>query len=521
MTNEEFDLKMKDSEFKRVGEYINSKTSIKLECRKCGREYNIYPKELNKIKCKSCERGALYREYLKDSDTNIELIGEYTNIRAELEHKCIKCNETFINSPRNIQRLVNPCPNCSTFRMTLEEYKDRLPIDIECISEEFNGTTHRIPHKCLKCDHIWNPKPNYILHSKTGCPVCNSSKGERKINNILLSYSIEYIREYSVNVDNQSYRFDFYLPKENTLIEHDGIQHFESIEYFGGDEAFKLIQEGDNTKNIYCKDNNINLIRIKYDEDDDFILDKLNHILSKYNKVKDIIFEKEEEVVKVKKEPKEVKIISLEDIVSVPGRLTEKYILRYRPDIHQEVLDYTDYDICFKEKLWYFYYKVTSEQLCKCGNKTTFNKKFTDGYKESCSTQCAQSLSSTKANRKKTVLEKYSTTNVAKNKDIQKKIEETNMERYGTKSTFQNEEVRAKWTKNVQDKYGVDHVFQLDSVKKKSKDTMDERYGDYFTRTEEYKEKSIATNLEKYGKEWNTQTEEYKEKANNARNKKK
>jgi len=70
--------------------------------------------------------------------------------------------------------------------------------------------------------------------------------------------------------------FDFYLPEHNTCIEFDGKQHYEIIEKWGGLENLKDIQKRDKIKNLYCKENNVNLIRIKYDED---ICGKLNKTL--------------------------------------------------------------------------------------------------------------------------------------------------------------------------------------------------------------------------------------------------
>jgi very-short-patch-repair endonuclease len=348
----------------------------------------------------------------------------------------------------------------------------------------------------------------------SGCPICKSSKGERKINNALISYGIKYIKEYNINISNINYRFDFYLPKENTFIEFDGIQHFKPIDYFGGKEAFLKIKESDEIKNLYCEENNINIIRVDYKDTNEDIKTKLKHILSNYKKLKNIKFDKEldiEEPTKVIPKKEDKVIISLGDIISVPGRLNEKYIKKHRPDIHQEVLDYNDYDIPFKEKLWYYYNKIEQRFLCNCGNKTTFNKKFSDGYKKACSAKCVQNLPETKAKRVRTVLEKYGTTNVAKDKGIRKKIDDTNIERYGHKSSFQNKDVRDKWVKNIKEKYGVEHIFQLDSVKDQINKTMIEKYGKHYTKTEEYKEKTIITNLERYGKEWHTQTDEHKE----------
>ena len=52
----------------------------------------------------------------------------------------------------------------------------------------------------------------------------------------------------------------------DTSIEFDGVQHFKIVEKWGGVDGLKERQEKDNIKNEYCKNNNIHLLRIKYNE---------------------------------------------------------------------------------------------------------------------------------------------------------------------------------------------------------------------------------------------------------------
>ena len=50
-----------------------------------------------------------------------------------------------------------------------------------------------------------------------------------------------FYKEYSfTNLPNR--KFDFFLPDLNICIEFDGKQHFESIDFFGGDSYLKKIQ---------------------------------------------------------------------------------------------------------------------------------------------------------------------------------------------------------------------------------------------------------------------------------------
>jgi very-short-patch-repair endonuclease len=105
-----------------------------------------------------------------------------------------------------------------------------------------------------------------------GCPFCNESKGEALVDNILKSSNVNFIRQYKFTdcTNKKEGRFcrklpfDFYIPESNTCIEYDGIQHFQSVSNFGGDEMFEQVKRKDEIKNQYCEENGIKLIRIPY-----------------------------------------------------------------------------------------------------------------------------------------------------------------------------------------------------------------------------------------------------------------
>ena len=109
-----------------------------------------------------------------------------------------------------------------------------------------------------------------------GCSSCNESHGEREIARILQSYNKNFDRQKKFTDCKKIFElpFDFYIPSMHTIIEFDGLQHFEPIKHFGGQEAFEKLKTNDKIKNYYCEDNYINLIRIKYDE-----VDKIERIL--------------------------------------------------------------------------------------------------------------------------------------------------------------------------------------------------------------------------------------------------
>jgi hypothetical protein len=110
--------------------------------------------------------------------------------------------------------------------------------------------------------------------SKRGCPICSESIGESEIRNLLTNNKIKFVKwkRFSDCKDKKPLPFDFYLLDYNTCIEFNGEQHYRPIEWFGGIDGFKKQEKRDKIKMEYCKNNNIPLIIIKYDEN---ILKKL------------------------------------------------------------------------------------------------------------------------------------------------------------------------------------------------------------------------------------------------------
>ncbi len=264
ITNEQFDLRIKDAPFLRVDEYVNSKTSIRFKCKKCKRVFKKKPKEFNKLKCKCSEKEDVYKKFLETKE--IILNDDYYNVRRKLLHKCLKCNNAFLSSPKSITNAVHGCPYCAGTKISINDYNNRLPSNIKALEDYTNSYT-KIKHLCTDCDNTWITKPNYILHMGCGCPFCSASKGEKEISAILKSLGIDFIPEKSIEINNKYYFYDFYIPELKLAIEYDGIQHFEPVDYFGGEEQFKIVQTNDLIKSEWSLKNNIQLLRIPYYED--------------------------------------------------------------------------------------------------------------------------------------------------------------------------------------------------------------------------------------------------------------
>lgn len=110
---------------------------------------------------------------------------------------------------------------------------------------------------------------------------CVHSRGENKIIELLNKYNINYVKEKTFNScifpeTNTKLRFDFYLPDYNILIEYNGEQHYKTNESgWNTKEALEKTIKRDNYKKQWCKNNNITLIIIPYNDYNLFNIDSL------------------------------------------------------------------------------------------------------------------------------------------------------------------------------------------------------------------------------------------------------
>ena len=162
--------------------------------------------------------------------------------------------------------------------------------------------------KCKECGHKWKTKiSNRNKINGTGCPECLKSKGEKKIDEVLIKNNLIKISQEVFNklIDKDKYNknyfipqmkyddllgvrngllsYDFYIPKLNLIIEYDGEFHFRVIKYKNesiedAEDRYKKQCIHDKMKSKYAVvDNNIDLLRIPYWE-----FDNIEVILDKY-----------------------------------------------------------------------------------------------------------------------------------------------------------------------------------------------------------------------------------------------
>lgn len=137
-----------------------------------------------------------------------------------------------------------------------------------------------------ECGNIIEVSSNNLRRKKEGTISCGckKSKGEYKIAQLLIQLQIPFITQKRFDncifpKTNRQLIFDFYLPEHNILIEYDGVQHFNQTknDFFN----FNDLQERDNYKNDWCKEEGITLIRIPYTDFENLNLENMRRIIEK------------------------------------------------------------------------------------------------------------------------------------------------------------------------------------------------------------------------------------------------
>ena len=262
-----------------LSDSVNLDHKIIIECQKHGIFKQLAKNHLYlKHKCPECSK---YKKVSKDQYLDkLNHIHNYKYDYSKVKYTSttddviILCPEHGEFKQKLYQHLKYGCQKCAYVKngknkqILIEEFLERVKGDYD-----YSNTTLEYPKAFnIRCKIHGNFCQNIFDHlSGSGCPKCSTSKGEVYIRDILTKYNIRFEEQTRFKncinpITNRTLPFDFYLPDYDICIEYDGIQHFEPVEYFGGEKTFKKQQINDIIKDQYCDNNNIKLIRINYKE---------------------------------------------------------------------------------------------------------------------------------------------------------------------------------------------------------------------------------------------------------------
>jgi hypothetical protein len=187
-----------------------------------------------------------------------------------------KCGNTCIKRADALKTTNIPSCGCHKREATSNYWSANL------INKRFGKlyVTQRVDNHSVralwecKCDcgnMVYYPSRYLLSMCVNHCGCETKSQGELEIRNILNSKHVDFKEQYSfadcLSPKGRRIKFDFAVVQNEVvvgLIEFNGQQHYEAIEFFGSEERFILQQQIDDIKRNYCKDNNIPLIEIHY-----------------------------------------------------------------------------------------------------------------------------------------------------------------------------------------------------------------------------------------------------------------
>lgn len=260
-----------------LGEYTGKVNSILCKCVYCGEELYMLPDNIlngnTHAKCKSIQRRLSNDEFVGRIallNPTYELLTPYIRSEDKIKCRCKIHDFVWESYPSTLLKGGN-CPRCSgKYQWSTENFKKEMFIinpDIEILGEYINTKTN-ILARCIPCDYTWSVGPRHLLTGR-GCPKCSMSRGERKVSNFLKEHNIDFQIEYKLDgcKVKRELPFDFVIFNDGVpkvAIEYQGIQHYEPLEFFGGEDGLEKRKYYDDIKREYCISNNIKLIEIPY-----------------------------------------------------------------------------------------------------------------------------------------------------------------------------------------------------------------------------------------------------------------
>lgn len=236
-------------EFELLDEYTHSKTLVRIQHKTCGHIFPVLmPNFLRyQIGCPECAKKVLlctqeeFIEKLRKVNESLEVIGKYKNSSTPILIKCTKCGTVFKPTPSSLLS-GSGCPHCSNQRVFvgLNDMWTTHPEIAKLLKDQNFGYSHTFGTNdkaifiCPNCNSEIFITPRDLYNTKTGCIRCHNcgdgiSFPEKIMNNVLTQLGIKYVYQYSKKHCEWAlnYRYDFYLPEYNYIIEVHGGQHYD------------------------------------------------------------------------------------------------------------------------------------------------------------------------------------------------------------------------------------------------------------------------------------------------------
>lgn len=255
-------------------DYSGVKSKMTIVCHKHGPFEQDVSNHLNGSRCPKCASNALKsnEKFIMDcikvhADTYDYSLVEYTGSGNSVTIICSKHGPFEQRASTHVKG--GGCPSCSPtgLKTTKDFIEDAIKVHADLYDYSMVDYRGSIPKVTIICPKHgpFEQQPQVHLQG-CGCPVCKFSSGEREIYKLLKSMDLEFEaqKKFDDCIHEKNLSYDFYIPEKKMLIEYNGRQHYEAIDYFGGEKALKKQQKRDQIKRTYANENGYILVEIPY-----------------------------------------------------------------------------------------------------------------------------------------------------------------------------------------------------------------------------------------------------------------
>lgn len=287
-------------------EYVNARRKVHIICKRCNSEFEQAPAEHKRgtgcPTCGGCVKHTQesiiiqFREKHGDKYDYSKVV--YVGSHSKVIIGCKRCGNEFEQAPTQHKR-GQGCPTyCYTTKDTqesiVEKFKGTHGNKYDYSKVRYVDCNTKVIIGCRKCGVDFEMIP--VSHTRgINCPNCNSFKSEKLFGKVLRDLGFHPTKARPKWLKNPHtnalLEIDHYLQRHKIGFEVQGRQHYEPVDYWGGVEKLKEIQERDRLKRTLCEKRGVRLIEYDlrngkdYESMQKFILE---HLKEEYDHTKTI-----------------------------------------------------------------------------------------------------------------------------------------------------------------------------------------------------------------------------------------
>lgn len=180
-----------------ISEFQEMLTKVSAKCKICGHEWAVTPANLlNGKRCPKCrgkrisqtklKKTEQYVAELKERNSNIEVLSEYTGSKKHITVRCKKHDYVWSCFPGSLLKGAG-CYKCASEKIhetrakTQDQFIKQIAETnpgIEIIGQYYNDNT-KVKARCGVCLHEWEVRPGVLVRGG-GCPKCGYKSAQEK-----------------------------------------------------------------------------------------------------------------------------------------------------------------------------------------------------------------------------------------------------------------------------------------------------------------------------------------------------